>query len=312
AGRTQRPVADLATSYGLVFAVGGLNYQDAPLENSRPKSMPELAAPGSGVAAAGARQVLTGTSMSAMAASVTAALVWRIVGDDSADRVWQRMIEAGRRLPLSADVYYGTQPPRVHGLSVCAAQQEACAEAGCLLVECPPNIETSSRSVELFTLGSVAAFNRSGASGHTMVPSDGPSGSCGMVLTSTEATTAVPPCPLGLMPAARRLGVGPQPLDPICPACFVFAFQTGQLAVTLDVLPAGPMTMLQDVTLTIRTLEGEQARLSLQPNPMPLGFQHVLLLNTALPYNKVAEAWLQYKVTYNFQQFLVAEPLLTL
>jgi len=118
----------------LVFAVGGLEYDDAPLTNGRAGGRPRLAAIASHVPGLETTDSVTrtGTSMAAAAAAGAAAVAWSIDPDLTADELGELLWASGRQVGGTADFGYVGYPKTeldIHAISVCRAAREACERA---------------------------------------------------------------------------------------------------------------------------------------------------------------------------------------
>lgn len=116
----------------LVYAVGGLDGQDRPISNARPKSMPGLAAYAANASVetgSGFTLPLTGTSVSTAVVAATASLIWSYEPKLTPDEVMKAIFESGYETELSAYLDFHQTNPKVRRASVCAALDYACANA---------------------------------------------------------------------------------------------------------------------------------------------------------------------------------------
>jgi hypothetical protein len=140
-----------------VRAVGGVDWQDLPLSNSREGGRPKrVAYADHSVTGFGDDEptgMYTGTSVSAAVTSSIAAVVWHLRPELRPDQVMRLVTRSGRELPFRADFYAWrdlwplsklVKPPRAKRLSLCPAVVRACGASGrrcagvAFLSECPP------------------------------------------------------------------------------------------------------------------------------------------------------------------------------
>ena len=127
----------------LVYAIGGLDGQDRPIANARPKGMPALAAYAANATvetANGFTTPLTGTSVSTAVVAGIASLVWSYAPELTPDEMMHLIASTAYETELSANFDFW-QSPRVRRASVCAALADACSilPAGhCPTLACDP------------------------------------------------------------------------------------------------------------------------------------------------------------------------------
>lgn len=296
----------------LVTAVGGIDHRRKALENARPRSTPALVAPGSGaVSPKGASSVLTGTSVSTLVASTAVALAWAQRPSVTAQAALDMVAASARPLQWRASFCPGKSTcPKVRRVSLCRAQAKACGDdPSCDTGACPADVETAAPSWPqgMLTIGGLAALGGG-------VPSSWLMGAPQKVASCTSSPVRAPMgwrtrtgCPLGRRVAARELDTGPQPLDPMCPACFVF--QTpANILMAMDLSPFVPGGAMHDVHLVLSNGVGSE-RFAL-PGPFGAGHNEVFVLSPPTLVGPVDEVWLQYVVYENGQPFLMGEPLI--
>lgn len=296
----------------LVYAVGGIGNDDQRLPNARPNSTPVLVAAAEGVPPPTPGRILTGTSVATLLASTTAALVWGIEPQASADDVHTRLEQSARPLPWLAEQCSGRRIcPAARSLDVCAAQRSACqasSGAGCLPAYCPsPGGHTWPTS--MFVAGGFAALSNGGRLLPVTYGPERPTAKCENVRMPQVQLGPKSPCPTDEVVAARNLDASPQPVDPMCPACFV---DITPLSVTLvvDIVPSVPGGLLHEPFVMVRDVLGREAKYAL-PGPLQEGFSGAFQLMPGVGNVPVAETWLQYQLNAPGGPFSVAEPLFT-
>jgi hypothetical protein len=291
----------------LLYAVGGVNHLDLPLENARPGAAPELVAPASSIIAPGGDQVLTGTSLGTLVASSAAAVVWAIRPGDRADDAYAGVRETATPLGWPAELC--ARPPcgAARRVSLCAAQTAACAgNASCIATPCPPWPTAQPWSFSMLTAGAATVLTATTALQVSMGAPQSVAG-CGLVqLPDPNPWPGNPPCPLTAPVAARNLDTGPQPLDPMCPACFVF--QSFETYVSLEIVPEVPGGELQDVFLKLS--DGQVDTVYALPTALSQGQSAFFVIGASAPPGPLREAWLQYTVEKEGQPYLMGEPLI--
>lgn len=292
----------------LVYAVGGVNHLSEPLENARPLSTPEIVAPASSAVAPSGGAVLTGTSIAALVASTASGLVWAIEGHASADATLATVKNSAKRLPWSASFCTGASCPNVRQVSLCSAQQAACkGSPDCKGPPCPLYETSSEWPSNMFVHAGMNLLGKSRLSSVRMgLPQVVPAcGSVRMPSPSPWPSTHLP-CPLNEVIAARNLDIGPQPLDPMCPTCFIV--EQNEIFVGVETSPDIPGGELVDVYLTVSNDSQEQ--IYALPGPIPQGHSELFLISPTGWAQPITKAWLQYEVIKNGQPFLMGEPLI--
>ncbi|WP_163988267.1 S8/S53 family peptidase [Pyxidicoccus caerfyrddinensis] len=147
------PPAGATVYRPLVYAVGGVRGDDAPLASTRPGGRPRLAAPGAhalatDVDASGKlvpTDILTGTSVSTAVVSGLVATVWGYRPELSGPELMEGVRQASVDLGTPADFCLGGAPcpwaatdarRRIRRVSLCQALANACAGG---LGRCPPS-----------------------------------------------------------------------------------------------------------------------------------------------------------------------------
>ncbi len=292
----------------LLYAVGGVNHLGAPLENARPLSTPVIVAPASSAVAPSGGAVLTGTSIAALVASTASGLVWAIEGQTGADGTLQTVKNSSKPLSWNASFCTGATCPPVRQVSLCSAQQAACkGRRDCVGPPCPLFETNSEWPSSMFVNAGMNLLGKSGLSSVRMgLPQVVPGcGSVRMPNPSPWPNTYLP-CPLNEIIAARNLDIGPQPLDPMCPTCFVV--EQNEIFVGVETVPEIPGGELVDIYLTVSN--GVQEQMYALPGPIPEGHSELFLISPTGWAQPITKAWLQYEVIKNGQPFLMGEPLI--
>ena len=185
----------------LIVAVGGVDAFDSPLVNSRDEGQPALVALGAnGIAASQSLSSasLTGTSVSTVVASSTAALIWAYRPELTPDELIALIYEAGWDTGASASAGRNAGES-VHRISVCASLDAACeglAPDLCPALDCPAtaaaadgNLGTYFDTVDQTLAGAtVASFSLD-------LPGESPECSEGLNAILAEPQPEVPVCP---------------------------------------------------------------------------------------------------------------------
>ncbi|HEX4953749.1 MAG TPA: S8 family serine peptidase [Thermoanaerobaculia bacterium] len=197
-----------------VRAGGAVQSEGVPLPNARPCSLPPRVAYGDHVVVAtrtgDPTAVLTGTSAGAAVISASAAAVWSLRPELSANQVTDLLYRSGDRLGFVANLYQGGGPestrpaPQVRRISVCRALDQAIEErpAG---RGTAPELGCRSWSPQPFPV--LARTPSPGAATAVLVGSDDDLGYC-------SSCSGLKPLPTGLEPLAR-----PQPEEDPCTTC---------------------------------------------------------------------------------------------
>ncbi len=226
----------------LVFAVGGLESNDADLGLGRPLSRPELVAPAAHAIVAdddsdnGHSTLQTGTSVAAAVASAATAIVWSYRPELSAHEAIETIYQGGADVGRPAEVCAGSGPcvRNAHRVSICGALVEACSEdaGGCpsSVPECDrqPGGRDARPNFEISMTDRVV-------SGADLVAVSSVEGPCfGEVYGSSELALNIP-CPASqLPPGYLPSGVTPQPKKgPVCPHC-AYLRDEGRLFIEID------------------------------------------------------------------------------
>lgn len=133
----------------LVYAVGGLQANGAPLANARPGGMPRRAAYGQ-------FKPFVGSSVATAVASSIAAVVWDTFPDLTASEVMQILDGKGSEpnglLAMNADFWFGMNQmtaiqaePQVRRLTLCSVLEQACNERPG--IPCPLDLTTGCSSL---------------------------------------------------------------------------------------------------------------------------------------------------------------------
>lgn len=138
---TPVPAPPQPVDNALLFAVGGVDYDDRPITRTRAFGLPRVAAIGlQGVAGnqgGAAMQPLTGTSVAAAVVSGAASAVWAYRPELTAPEVMDIVYRSGVLLPFGADFYSQGVNSEARRASLCSALAEACP-ANNTYPRCPP------------------------------------------------------------------------------------------------------------------------------------------------------------------------------
>lgn len=294
----------------LVYAVGGLGNDDGILPSARPDSTPGLVAPSESVPPPRPGRILTGTSVGTMVASTTATLVWGLLPRSSADDVHDLLTQTARPLGWAAEVCSGVAPcPAARAVAMCAAQRQACLRSrSCQNPTCLPHPPYAWPDT-MFAFGGLAAMGRPPRLSRVFYTSEAKISSCGSVKLPHNHGWLKPalPCPTDEVVAFRALEASPQPVDPVCPACFVLTDPT-MITVALDIVSSVPGATLHSPVLVVS--DGGQLDIKFAlPHALPQSFSTVFQLVPGAPF-PVNQAWLQYELHTPGGRFSVAEPLI--
>ncbi len=245
----------------LVHAAGGVGSDGTrPLANARPGGMPRLVAYGDHAVTDGARgptggdrgptATLTGSSVSALVVSATAAAVWHYQPDWQSHQVMDEVYGSGTDLGRPADFTLAGQPFQ-HRASLCRAVAAVCQGPGCPS-SCPaPSSPPDLTGVDL------SAFHAAGSPPTPIVLGTGnwKSQSVPAVcraragfLSGSAFKAPGHVCPFRQLPGmAARPWVGPAPeIDP-CPNC---TYNLSSQVLMLEIDPDFPYS-LTDPTLVV-------------------------------------------------------------
>jgi hypothetical protein len=241
----------------LVYAVGGVDWQDLPLPNFRRKGLPTLVAFGDHAtvttqAPDEPAMIYTGTSVSTAVVSATAAAVWQLRPELAPARVMSLLLQSGKTLPGRADFYARRlrRAPHLRRVSLCAAVQQACEDGSrCRVPACNLPRRAADMSARALLHGPNPKVT---ALPPTDLPADcvnasTPSPSLFAPASGRGALTdGAHACPLHLLQDKNgRPWVGPQPDDPPCPGCTfeppprtaATAYSAGTYMLTLEISP---------------------------------------------------------------------------
>ena len=240
-GVTQFPT-DYSENEAMVFAVGGVESNDADLGLARAGSRPELVAPAAHAVVADSlelphSQLQTGTSVAAAVTSAVVAVVWSYRPELSAAEVVELVYEGGAALDRQAEICLGgaSCARTTRRVSVCGALQEAChdGEGGCPLSPVVCHRQPGGRVARPSELPLPPTDT---VSAEPVVFQTAVGWPCGGQLYSSQNDVANP-CPASQFYGAPALAaVGPQPeKGPACPHC-VFSPGTEELYIEIDPL----------------------------------------------------------------------------
>lgn len=255
--------APLPARAPLVFAVGGVEPNDADLGMGRADARTELVAPAAhAVVEDGRTQPTTsphtGTSVAAAVTSAAAAVVWSYRPGLTADEVMDVVYSGGVDLGRSADVCVGggVCGRTAHRVSMCGALREACgAGLGSCPATLPACVPSSAgrvahpRAVSLASLSLPAPV-----SARSLVPISPVGWPCNGYLNATHAAVTNP-CPASQLPAAPGSAIVTTQTDkdPGCPHCALNPTQM-ELYVEIDpsfvgVLTSPVLTVVVDASI---------------------------------------------------------------
>ncbi len=298
----------------LVFAVGGVGATDERLENARPGSTPQLVAPASGARAPGS-EVLTGTSVSAVVAAATGAMVRTLRPQLTADEVYALVL--GSAYPLTARADFCDSPdetrcPNLHRISVCHAQVAACGGSAysCASADCDNSALPRPYPRGLELLGHALSTMDPYPLDHAPAQI-GPCGDKDAPLVGQPLQTD---CSRALKWTARELDTSPQPHDPVCPAC-IFGISggsvsTGLMGGAMNLAAQVPGGGIHEPYLVVRGANlGEVVRYSMGTY-LPKGFAKAVTKNVAPLGFTPKTISLEYELVVSQKRFFQAEPLL--
>ena len=220
----------------LVYAVGGVETDDLPLANSRDNARPPLVAYGEAAATESSdldipTATLTGTSVSALVASATAAAVWYYFPHLSAAEVMDQVYASGKVLPGSPPPDFCLDGPGfpscfaarepTHRVNICDAVRWACAAqdlgGGCPTPLDPASPDPCPKSLPAWDPSSISVQTMSG--GTDPLPQNL---RCELAPWLYDSSG---PAPVSFCPSKELTGlgarpwVGPQPNSDPCPNC---------------------------------------------------------------------------------------------
>lgn len=132
----------------LVYAAGGVRFDNSPLSNSRPGGTPPRVTYAShALADWKSPRPLTGSSVATAVVSATASVVWHHWPDLARGELMALLYRAGSPVGRPAELYHPSwrRPPEVRRVAVCPALARACDELG---GACPPACEELSEPPE--------------------------------------------------------------------------------------------------------------------------------------------------------------------
>ncbi|MEM7677675.1 MAG: S8 family serine peptidase [Myxococcota bacterium] len=231
----------------LVFAVGGLEANDADLGLGRQQARPRWVAPAAHAVVADGDEhsaLQTGTSVASAVTAAAAAIVWSYRPELSADEVFDVVYEGGADIGRPVELCVGgCEAQTARRVSICGAVMQACSgQEGVCPAELPAcERMPGGREVRPDPQALVPAAQRVVSA--SMVQHQASVGwPCfGDVYASSEDVAN--PCPAAQFFGAATLGaVGPQPRGtPICPHC-VYSGASQQLEIIIDDNTAGTVT----------------------------------------------------------------------
>jgi hypothetical protein len=132
----EAPHASCHENAQLLYAVGGLQSNDTPLDNARPGGMPRRVAYGEAA-------IFSGSSVATAVASSIAAVVWSAFPDFDSHKIMAILDDSGQTL-FPADFWFSgasKSAPMAHKLTLCDALRQACGDNHTLAIcniQCDP------------------------------------------------------------------------------------------------------------------------------------------------------------------------------
>lgn len=255
-----RPPAPAVTvDKPIVWAVGGVDENGRDLILSRKDSRPRLMAFGSHAvttdSAGDPTSILTGTSVSTLITSVSAAAVWSNLPALGPQDVVQTLVASGRPVGPVAPFWCPTGCGDAQWIDICDAVRHACdvgPTAGtCARATSPVVCDTSPTIIPappVLPLSLIAATTPDIHVTFTRANRHHPAcGGMGMGLHFSSFALAPDPCPLEQYHTSRaEPWLNPQPMQEECPACFLEVGK-GRLWIEWQ----QPVPVLQSVTLGV-------------------------------------------------------------
>jgi len=131
-GNIQESACGKGLKTPLLYAVGGVQWDGAPITNARRGGMPEFAAYADHVSVrdleGNPTSTYTGTSVATAIVSSIAARIWHQYPHQSAEQIVDLLRTRGEDLHYRADFYYGANAPNVRQISLCSALGLRCPE----------------------------------------------------------------------------------------------------------------------------------------------------------------------------------------
>lgn len=316
-----KPLPTFVANEPLVFAVGGVGVTGQTLPASRPKSRPNLVAPGAFAIAPSysfvpsptgptmvidGTDMLTGTSVSTAVASAAAAAAWAYLpGADAAGIVWQTYV-GGTDTGLAAEVcpagtISSTGCGTARRITVCGAVRSICGVAPtacsfaptCVAPTDPPlTLSAASQHLILAAYAGVTPVERP-AQPLQVFP---------LVCARKGYARSVPtdPCPDRQYYSTPTIPwVYPQPGNPTCPSCGIYLTKFGYISMpTAQITAPGTGTLYSpslvyalkgggsvtyDLSSYAPTLTGGQKYVFY--NVVPAGIDQATIDSSALVYS---------------------------
>ena len=285
--------------YPLVYAVGGLDGRDQPLENSRDHGRPRLNAYGFAVVSSnvgsGHTEPMTGTSMATAVASSAAAVLWAYKPDLTPREVALGLLASATPLTATpADLCFGPANCGVAArISVggAYARAECGADAACAS-QLAPNLAAYAGKNPFWTTTDAWTTSIPGGVaqlGDVKACTNDASPACADPVSSAQTKEATP-------------WVKPQPGAHGCDICGVGG---SQLFVTLD------PSIFQSTKLGYLTLYGVNGALVQYVVPVPAGAQTFSVGSVAPPPGGTTSAAISFKVNAPTGTFVTHEQIPT-
>ncbi len=235
------------TTFGpkVVYAVGGVDWQGLPLSNARPAGMPSRVAyadhavvrtsNGNGEPS----KVYTGSSVAAVVASSTAAVLWHLRPDLKPAQIMHRMTAAAEAFPSTA-TFYALKPltwmmggpPQLKRLSLCRTLSSVCGLDGHLCPGVDPN-DCRCGDYLPADFSRIAPHTSDGISFTAMDPSPSCDPATKVFMNAGNLGPDSNNCPIETVPDINTPSTtGPQPPDTPCPTCMAVPDKPQTLALT--------------------------------------------------------------------------------
>lgn len=244
----------------LVYAVGGVDGRDFPLESARPGGRPTLAAPGfavPGVMALGPNNMITGpftgSSVAAATASGVAAAVWQRSPGLTAAEVIDLLHTSAVASPEVADFCLTSPCGLVRRISLCRALEAVTGTAlACTKIPFGAGVNPAWSAADRVAVLATAIDEYNGT--HLNTWDEPPICDAGIFVPDGLSSFPGPyPCPSETLPnAITAPAVGPQPLPDPCPACLFDPDPTASSILVLAISDLVPMAYPQTMTLQSR------------------------------------------------------------
>lgn len=206
----------------LVYAAGGVRFDNSPLYNARPGATPPRVAYASQALVEGSSKPLTGTSVATAVIATTAAVVWHHWPYLTRAELMDLLYRAGDPVARPADFYHPSSGlrPEARRVALCPALARACAELGGM---CPGECQQRSTEKPVWSWDG-ASCSKTIDAGKIRKQMASPV-FCGnkTILYDPDVGIPVDPCPArqfyGATAMSWRGSTLPQPEDDPCMGC---------------------------------------------------------------------------------------------